>query len=571
MSFTLNYQPANFRIDESLKDEFEKIQNYIPIYRRFFKLDEQSWNKISLNYEKSVVLMNEMVNYNTYTSTMSDGTTKDCFIKFCPLFDPIKIMVGKMNDESIQIPSFSDEKDIHFNDPNNSAYVDSFFTYLTSKLLHKHGFKHGLDCYGSYLAIKNNFRVDIQDDLEYLFDSEYFLEHKDEFNIDEQIYEIFQPTQSCKYKRKLEIVDRESRISDTNIDLGVEELQPDIISPIKIPDSTFDFADCYKDNSDLVYIKEGEPTSPHNTNSNESSSCSSRTSNTTNEDDEYEDDDEDEDQESNSEFDDDDEDEDEDEDHDEDKPVYVNIPRFPVNLVFLESCKETLDDYMLYKTKTSDIITKSEWSAILMQIVMTLIVYQEKFYCIHNDLHNANVMYVETDKPFLYYKYNDKHYKVPTFGKIWKIIDFGRAIYKFKGNVIFSDSFSPSGDASSQYNCEPYFDANKKVVAPNFNFDLCRLACSLYDYLEEEEELEPIFDLINDWLKDYKGRNVLYKKNGDERYPEFKLYKMISRTVTNNLPKNQLERPIFSQYCVSKKNIKKKQLIMNIDEIPEYF
>ncbi len=46
---------------------------------------------------------------------------------------------------------------------------------------------------------------------------------------------------------------------------------------------------------------------------------------------------------------------------------------------------------------------------------------------------------------------------------------------------------------------------------------------------------------------------------------------MISRTVTNNLPKNQLERPIFSQYCVSKKNIKKKQSIMNIDEIPEYF
>ena len=52
MSFTLNYQPANFRIDECLKEGFEKIQNYIPIYRRFFKLDELSWNKISLNYEK---------------------------------------------------------------------------------------------------------------------------------------------------------------------------------------------------------------------------------------------------------------------------------------------------------------------------------------------------------------------------------------------------------------------------------------------------------------------------------------------------------------------------------------
>ena len=30
-------------------------------------------------------------------------------------------------------------------DPNNSAYVDSFFTYLTSQLFHSHGFVHALD------------------------------------------------------------------------------------------------------------------------------------------------------------------------------------------------------------------------------------------------------------------------------------------------------------------------------------------------------------------------------------------------------------------------------------------
>ena len=131
--------------------------------------------------------------------------------------------------------------------------------------------------------------------------------------------------------------------------------------------------------------------------------------------------------------------------------------------------------------------------------------------------------------------------------------------------------FSPNGDASSQYNCEPYLDSNKKVVPPNFNFDLCRLACSLYDYLEDEEELEDIFNVVCKWLTDYKGRNILYKKNGDERYPEFKLYKMISRTMVNNIPKNQLSLPIFSQYSISKKNIKKKNDIMNIDEIPEYF
>jgi hypothetical protein len=203
---------------------------------------------------------------------------------------------------------------------------------------------------------------------------------------------------------------------------------------------------------------------------------------------------------------------------------------------------------------------------------MSLITLQEKLLFIHNDLHTSNVMFVPTDKEFLYYRFEDRYYKVPTYGKIWKIIDFGRAIYKFKGNVIFSDSFSEKGDASTQYNCEPYLNPNKQIVPPNFSFDLCRLACSLYDYFDEEEDdrLNRIKSLIEDWLKDDKDRNILYKKNGEERYEDFKLYKMISRTVHGAIPKSQLSRKIFTQYLVARKNIKKKMhMVMNIDEIPD--
>ena len=70
-------------------------------------------------------------------------------------------------------------------------------------------------------------------------------------------------------------------------------------------------------------------------------------------------------------------------------------------------------------------------------------------------------MYVPTEKQFLYYSLNDITYKVPTYGKIYKIIDFGRSIYKFNGQTMCSDSFHPKGDAASQYNCEPYLDNNK--------------------------------------------------------------------------------------------------------------
>ena len=34
-------------------------------------------------------------------------------------------------------------------------------------------------------------------------------------------------------------------------------------------------------------------------------------------------------------------------------------------------------------------------------------------------------MYNKTDRNYINYKYNDTYYRVPTFGRIYKIIDFG--------------------------------------------------------------------------------------------------------------------------------------------------
>ena len=68
----------------------------------------------------------------------------------------------------------------------NSAYTDSFFSFLTSKLLNEHNFLHGLDFYGSYLANLNDYKVNIFDDIEYLSESQFFNNNKDSlFTIDE--------------------------------------------------------------------------------------------------------------------------------------------------------------------------------------------------------------------------------------------------------------------------------------------------------------------------------------------------------------------------------------------------
>ena len=110
----------------------------------------------------------------------------------------------------------------------------------------------------------------------------------------------------------------------------------------------------------------------------------------------------------------------------------------------------------------------------------------------------------------------------------------------------------PKGDASSQYNIEPYFNSKKPRLSPNMSFDLCRLGCALFDYfvddintVEQECELDPLVKLVVSWCKDDKNRNILYKNNGEERYPEFKLYKMIARTVHGCTPQSQLELPIL--------------------------
>ena len=538
MSFSIESVENKCNYDDTLIKRIPQYQNYIPIYDKFFTKNLN----VTLNYTKKIDRVESTDQHNKFIGKTVDNEKITMFAKFCPLMDTTKVLVGKENLQGKILPT---QKSDIFSDENNSAYVDSFFSFLTSKMLHQHGFFHGLDCYGSLLAIQEDFRVDIQEDIEYLFESEFFLENRLNFNIKDEIYEQFEPVQSCKYKKKLLINDDDIDIEVDKIDLQVEP----------IIDCSFDFKDCYNQNSDLVYIKQGNNNekSKHSTNES-SSSCSSRSSVTTGDEESISESVDEDDYSSGSSLSD-----------LQDRPIYATIKNYPVNMVFLESCEETLDEYML-----NNDINEEEWSSILMQIIMSLIVLQEKFYFIHNDLHTSNVMYIPTDKQFLCYKYGDTHYKVPTFGKIWKIIDFGRAIYKFKGSVMFSDSFSEKGDASTQYNCEPFLNPTKKIVPPNFSFDLCRLACSLFDFFDEIEGLDTIKDLIDEWVKDDKGRNILYKNNGDERYPDFKLYKMITRSVHHLIPKDQLGNPLFSQYSVSRKNIRKNQFILKIDDIPSY-
>ena len=553
--------------NKSLFKEFndvgiEKIQNYIPLYKKFFNLQENNYQKINLNQKYHISGVKKTENKNVYKCILNDDENKikrETFFKYSPLIDPVKLMVGKyddINNKKSFLPQLSNNKCLKkVLDPNNSAYVDGFFTYLTSNLLHHHKFHHGLDFYGSFLGIQKEFKVNIFDDLEYLNESEYFHEHKNKlFKIDEIDTDLFFDADTRNYKTKLKI---EKNISNKSIySLKNEDFDNLFVESLQTTSTTL--------TESLIFQFD---ISNNKNISKRSSQCSSRSSHTSAEDNEIDsedidlDDDEDDVETENS--------SDYSSSMDSDIECMATIENFPVQIICLEKMDATLDSLL------SEDMSIEEWRSCLFQVIMILITYQKMFNFTHNDLHTNNIMYQNTEKEYLYYKFESRYYKVPTYGKLYKIIDFGRAIYTFKGKFICSDSFHQKGDASSQYNCEPYYNKNKKILEPNKSFDLCRLACSLYDYFFEnaiptKEELEdPIAKLILKWTKDDKGRNILYKKNGEERYPEFKLYKMIARTVHKHTPQAQLDNVQFEKYKINRKKAKQKK-IMDIDKLPVY-
>ena len=569
----------NFNSSDLL--DIENSQNYFPLYNTFFNLNSSNYNAINLNNKYKLEAILEKINYNKFLATITDicdnKVNKEVFIKYSPLVDPVKYMIGKYenNYNILELPKFIDHANLEANseysatykkilDPNNSAYIDGFFSFLSSCLLNNYNFYNGLDYYGAFLGVKNKFKYNVTEDLEYLDESDYFHKHKNSlfiFEDNEKIANLFNNTKKNKQPLVLDKgnCDDDLIINDLD-DLIINDLSELIIE--ETHNTNLELTLTYENLDILEKNKVVNINTNSNTNSNtginttnSSDTCSSRSSNTelTNSENSSNDDDDD-DESSESSF--------------NSEEIFCSIDKIPVEMIILECCENTLDDYIV-----NNKIKDNEWESIIMQILFTLITYQKVFEFTHNDLHTNNIVYVSTPKKYLYYKYNNTHYKVPTFGKIYKIIDFGRAIYKFKNHFICSDSYSESGDASSQYNCEPYLNKAKPIIGPNTSFDLCRLGCSLFDYfiddLDDIKKLKsPIKKIMIEWVFDDNHKNILYKNNGSERYPDFKLYKMIARSVHKHTPQNVLLKPVFDAYKIAKKNINNVQEIFNIDNLP---
>ena len=640
------------------KHGYSKIQNYIPTCKNFFVLNHTNYNSINILgqwYLRKIHSVDEEGFYSGVVENSHNGKTKnvDIFIKNAPLLDPVKYMVGVYHSDLHKVTNLpqldaesaspegeggggaagagaiaADRKENgelsvidKVNNPSNASYIDNLFNIVNSQLLEK-GFVHGIEWYGSFLAIKKDFEFNIYDDLDYLFHSKYFLKNVGSlFHVPKEILdEVQKPSLKIEEKgtnagdeegmpfEDFEDITDISVPLDTSVTLSPLSLQDDLEGRIDDTSAATGTAEDPVD-VELALLEEEEtgngPTTTTTTNKAHleqdddtlsNSSYSSRTS-YTNEymdfpgkeeegsidtDDEEvdedcpdlvesyrgigasssgngnvvsdESDDDNQDEYSAEEEEDDADDEggeEEGSEFEEDEYIGATIPEFPVQLICVEACEDTLDALML-----NDELNEHELFSCMMQLIMILATYQKLYRFTHNDLHTNNVMFVETNKKYFHYEYNGKKYLVPTYGKIYKIIDFGRSIFTIQNQLFCGDCYQKNGDAYTQYNFGPCLNEAKPTVEPNYSFDLCRLACSMFDHLiqnigdvQKPAKLSPFKRLVVRLCTDDKGLNVLYKRNREERYPCFKLYKMISRTVHNHTPDLLLETPDFSRYC----------------------
>jgi hypothetical protein len=467
------------------------------------------------------------------------------------------------------------------NDPYNEAYTDATFACMASRLVETGRSPHWCRFYGTMNGRTESYRYNITDDMPDLEGAEWFAEGLRTGAFEVWASDPYDPTVTARLERPWENVRAKLVNAEGAESLSLEsESCPDIDTgsgsgSISGGDSAS--SSVSNDNMEEVGDEELEveeaTTTVHVRKPRVRIQTLSSSDSSTEEDGEDGEESEGED------------DEDSDyEDEESDLEFHLTLKDFPVQLTLIERCDGTMDDLMEDEVDP-DVATddmretmEARWTAWLFQVVAGLAVAQKEYDFVHNDLHTNNVMWCGTGETHLYYHVTgapggDRWYRVPTYGRIMKIIDFGRATFRppimapAGKHIWVPDAYAKGADAWGQYNFGPYMNREEPKVMPNKSFDLCRLAVAILDTLWLEkpadasgnkiltrepgrvtyETVSPLWNLLWLWLTDKEGKNVLLSPDDTERYPQFDLYCAIARNVTNAVPGAQLTLPLFDR------------------------
>ena len=477
---------------------------------------------------------------NIIDTTLSDNCLlqKKGHIKSVPILDVIGVMKGSYVPTGMDacLPSRELEKSkttSKISDPNNQGYVDCITGYILSDLVSKNKCPGFAECYGHFTSLAPKLKVDITDDFYSIRNLAWFHRGLGSRFVIEAIEfddDLCNP-QSGKRSRKITIGDEVFGFTEEMKDIAeapeiieqewenekIQDLECSEIQEIKVLPGLehFDILDS-ESISGLEKI-----------NISDSESVSDLEEETDDEIEEESDDEEDYD------------------DGDVTGKFFAIIPDIPIQSSIYQDLCGPIDNLL-----GDPEVDENQWKSILFQICFNLSVAQKENNFIHNDLHTNNVMWEPTDHKYIWFKVDEVYYRVPTYGKIIKIIDFGRAYIYYEGREYMSDAFDFSNDAGGQYNYPPYYRSDQPDIPPNPSFDLPRLACSIVEGMcdsRDEPETE-VLKLLYSWLTDNRGKNILWNKNGEDRFGGFGLYKHISRYCKDSIPHDQLTKPVFEEY-----------------------
>jgi len=230
--------------------------------------------------------------------------------------------------------------------------------------------------------------------------------------------------------------------------------------------------------------------------------------------------------------------------------MYLETYNIPVLLIATEKLDGDLLNYIHDKENDDEYISVEEWLSFIFQIIAALTIVQKYFKACHNDLHTSNVMFSYTEQKYIYYEYKKKIYKVPTYGKILKIIDWGRSSYDFNNYKGNNNVYNSDGPTFGQNIYNRINLQNKKTIPYNLAADLSLFISNLIEN-DSFPKKGALYTYAKSILKDTHG-DLFYHDEFD-----FNFYIDCSKYSYKGIPYKQIEHTIFKTFKISKKKANK--------------
>jgi hypothetical protein len=144
------------------------------------------------------------------------------------------------------------------------------------------------------------------------------------------------------------------------------------------------------------------------------------------------------------------------------RKLFLEYRDFPCYLLMCEKADTDID--LLYDIGKLD---ETHFNSIVFQIYAAIFCAISIFGLKHNDLHLSNVMLSRTKQKYLYYYYKGDYYRIPTFGYIVRIIDWGRGTYEFDGNQGYNHIFTTEYDCFDQYRYKRMNHSGLEPILPS--------------------------------------------------------------------------------------------------------